>query len=172
MLAFEVSRQLIAAGIRVPGIVLIDSPHPLTQSPLPDGLIEDVIGGKESTTKLSQLVRTQMKFATRHLVAYDHTKSPTGKTLPPKAVMLRSKEGFPLKRVDCESAVFLAERGDPAAAVKEWETVLGTKVPVLDIPGNHFEPFEPRNVSDPNSFTSCCRRLNVVRNRLAKSPQD
>ena len=63
--------------------------------------------------------------------------------------MLRSREAFNVQNVDfpSQSGKFLAERGDPATMVQEWERLLGTKVPVLDIPGNHFEPFDPRYVS-------------------------
>ncbi|GBE80926.1 Orsellinic acid synthase [Sparassis crispa] len=146
VLAFEVARQLIRSGIRVPGIVLIDSPHPLTKSPLPDSLIENVIGGKGSTNKLTELVRAQMRHATRALISYDLSQSPASGVLPPKAVMLRSQEAFSLPSVETESAAFLAERGDPASSVAQWEKVLGVSVPVIDIPGNHFEPFEPRYV--------------------------
>ncbi|KAI0919364.1 Type I Iterative Polyketide synthase (PKS) [Taiwanofungus camphoratus] len=146
VLAFEVGRQLIDAGVRVPGIVLIDSPHPLTRSPLPPSLIDSVIGEKGSGNRLTQLVRTQMRHATQALVQYDPSQSPACHVMPKKAVMLRSREGFPLAKVETESASFLADRNDPAKSVVEWEKVLGTAVPVLDIPGNHFEPFEAKNI--------------------------
>lgn len=32
-------------------------------------------------------------------------------------------------------------------ATRGWEMVTGARVPVIDVPGNHFEPFEMRNVS-------------------------
>lgn len=32
-------------------------------------------------------------------------------------------------------------------ATKGWEGLAGSKVPVIDIPGNHFEPFDQKNVS-------------------------
>ncbi|OBZ65138.1 Conidial yellow pigment biosynthesis polyketide synthase [Grifola frondosa] len=127
VIAYEAARQLIAAGVPVKGLVLIDSPHPLTSSALPDSLIDAVIGGVSANNKLTPLIITQMKNATRALVAYDPSSSP-----------LRSEK--------IQSLEFLGDRANPTQAVAEWESVLGSKVPVLDIPGNHFEVFERANV--------------------------
>nr|BAO20284.1 polyketide synthase 1 [Grifola frondosa] len=148
VIAYEAARQLIAAGVPVKGLVLIDSPHPLTSSALPDSLIDAVIGGVSANNKLTPLIVTQMKNATRALVTYDPSSSPASKVAAPRAVMLRSREGFPVPKQSekIQSLEFLGDRANPTQAVAEWESVLGSKVPVLDIPGNHFEVFERANV--------------------------
>lgn len=173
VLAFEVARQLIASGVRVPGVLLIDSPHPQTTTPLSDDVINAAFTtNKSSPSRAMELARTQIQFATRSLVEYDPSTSPAKNARPPKAVMLRSREAFRVKTTDLtsQSDAFLAERSDPATMVAEWESILGCKVPVLDIPGNHFEPFDPRHVSpalDPHLFCNL-----TVPHRLAKSPRD
>lgn len=149
VIAFEVARQLIASGINVRGLVLIDSPHPETTTPLSQEVIDAAFSTKTSPTRAMELARSCIQHATAALVEYDPLASPAKTVLPKKAVMLRSREAFNVQNVDfsSQSGKFLAERGDPATMVQEWERLLGTKVPVLDIPGNHFEPFDPRYVS-------------------------
>ena len=90
-----------------------------------------------------------MRRATLALVEYDHTKSSAKEAKIEKAVMLRSKEGVKLPSpYQAESTEWLADRRDSSKAVAGWEEVIGTQIPVLDIPGNHFEPFQPQNVSN------------------------
>lgn len=60
--------------------------------------------------------------------------------------MLRSKEAFRVSGLEV-SDEFLSDRGDSSVTLKGWKEVVGGDIPVLDIPGNHFEPFEPRFVS-------------------------
>ena len=152
VIAFEVSRQLIASGITVPGIVLIDSPHPRTDVPLSDDVINKAFA-QNLPSRASELVRKQMHFATRALVEYNPDRSPAKHVTPPKAVMLRSKESFHPATGNSKSDAFLADRRDPLTVTAEWKAILGRDIPVLDIPGNHFQPFEPHNVS-PAAFAS------------------
>lgn len=65
----------------------------------------------------------------------------------PKMVLLRSREGFDASSLACARHAWLEDRGDQKKAVEGWEKVCGGKVDVVDIPGNHFEVFEQRNVS-------------------------
>lgn len=155
VIAFEVARQLIASGVHVPGVVLIDSPHPRTHTPLSDEVLKAAFS-QSIKTRAMELARTQMQHAMEALVNYDHNLSPAKHVLPSKAVMLRSRDGFHPAKSISQSDVFLAERSDPTTIVAEWEDILGCRVPVLDIPGNHFEPFESRYVSHSRMF---CKTL-------------
>ena len=146
VIAFEVARQLIASGVQVPALVLIDSPHPRTTTPLSNDVINAAFS-HSTKSRAVDLARTQIQFATQALVNYNPDSSPAKDVTPPRAVMLRSREGFAMAKGNSQSDSFLADRRDPATMVAEWEAALGSKVPVLDIPGNHFEPFEPKNVS-------------------------
>ena len=57
------------------------------------------------------------------------------------------------------------ERESVKEAVEGWETVLGQKVEVRDIEGNHFEVFEGSKVSF-SSYTCSCVSLWCGETRL------
>lgn len=143
--------ELMQSGVKVAGVVLIDSPSPFTHSPLPDALIDAVIqsndqaagGGQQA--KLIDLARVQMRHSTRSLVAY---KVPAAARVYPRLVMLRCSEAFDTRAIPgCGPMPFLEDRSDPKASVADWERLTGCDVPVLDIPGHHFEPFHAKHVS-------------------------
>lgn len=54
-----------------------------------------------------------------------------------------------------EVPVWLADRSEPEAVVEGWETMLKGKLKRWDIPGNHFQPFLPANVSLSHASSSC-----------------
>ncbi|THH28714.1 hypothetical protein EUX98_g5474 [Antrodiella citrinella] len=148
VLAYEVSRQLASAGINVSGLIFIDSPYPQTVSTLTDTVIDAVFSMKgKGPSKLRDLARDNIKSLTRSLVAYDHTASPAYQFHAPPAIMLACSEGVDVSRIDSGSTKWLADRKDLSNMVVEWEDALNAKVPVLEIPGNHFEIFESQNVS-------------------------
>ncbi|KAH8105565.1 polyketide synthase [Phellopilus nigrolimitatus] len=160
VVAFHMACELMRVGVKVAGVVLIDSPSPFTQKPLSDALIDAIIQAGSHTSssnlqqsKIIQLARAQMSHATRALVAYDPLLSPVvahAKAYP-NVVMLRCSDPFPLTRVAghvaSESMPFFEDRSDPRASVRDWERLVGKDVPILDIPGHHFEPFAPKNVN-------------------------
>ncbi|KAI5118611.1 hypothetical protein M0805_008042 [Coniferiporia weirii] len=160
VVAFHMACDLMRAGIKVSGVVLIDSPSPYTTNPLPEELIDAVIrhgshssSSSEQQTKVIHLARTQMSHATRALVSYDPSclTSSGSATVYPNVVMLRCSEAFPLSSVTGHKPPrripFLEDRSDPKASVRDWETLTGKDVPVFDIPGHHFDPFTPKNVN-------------------------
>ena len=156
VIAFEVARRLIASGVNVPGLVLIDSPHPDTDTPLSNDVLDAAFSTRGNPSRAVELSRSSIQHATAALVKYDPSSSPAKHASPKKAVMLRSREPFRVKSTNpkSQSDAFLAERRDPTTIIAGWESILGTKVPVLDIPGNHFEPFDPRHVSCSSCFMS------------------
>lgn len=145
-MAFEAARVLITNGTQVRGLVLIDSPHPQMGGQLPEAVIAAVVSAKVPNPRHTELVRLQMRHASKALLEYDPRNSPASHVTPPRAVMLRSRNGYGIDVGDTETARFLTDRRDPATSVVGWEKLLVRPVPVLDIPGNHFQPFEPENV--------------------------
>ncbi len=147
VIAFEVVRQLMSAGIIVKGLILIDSPHPHTSTPLTDDLIDFVFSTRAAgSSRTAELARTQMKHATRALVAYNPDKSPAQSYMPQKTAYLRSREAFKPGDLIVQDR-FLSDRDDTVSMCAGWESALGHAPMIMDIPGNHFEPFEPHHVS-------------------------
>ncbi|KAJ3549836.1 hypothetical protein NM688_g5137 [Phlebia brevispora] len=147
VIAFEVARQLISSSVRVAGLVLIDSPPPQTKAPLSSDVLATLFAHK-SPSPIARLARTQIEFATEALVEYTPYLSPAKHTIPQKAVMLRCREPFSVGPCRTESDLFLSRRGDDATFVAEWEALLGYRIPTLDIPGNHFEPFDWQHIHE------------------------
>lgn len=164
MVAFEMASRLMREGVKVAGVVLIDSPSPFTTNTLSEHLIDTVIGSSaqavnDQEPKVLKLARQQMAYATQALVSYDPMDALPSLEMP-KVVMLRCTEPFTLpnsEKLGCSFDPFLEDRSDPKALVEDWERLTGREVPVLDIPGHHFGPFATKNVrlhSDwkPRSF--------------------
>ncbi|KAI0055306.1 polyketide synthase [Artomyces pyxidatus] len=144
VVAFEAARQLLKKGIAVKGVVLIDSPSPLNHVPLSDSLIDSVakLDGRNTMSDVGLLVKRQFQMNSRMLGKYDPLAG--GGPYPP-LVLLRSSEGYnPAGVVDVP--LWLADRSDPRQAVAGWETIVGTSVKVIDMPGHHFNPFHTSNI--------------------------
>lgn len=157
VVAFHMACELIRAGIKVSGVVLIDSPSPFSHEILSDDLINSVIHEKSHSnvnsqqTNLSQLARKQMSYATRALVDYDPLCFSSNTSVYPNVVMLRCEDSF---ISDCSPKnTFLEDRDEPEVITCDWEKLIGKKIPILDIPGHHFEPFSPKNVSKYKTHT-------------------
>lgn len=145
MAAYETSLQLAKKGIQTQGILLIDSPSPINHVPLSDALIDSVVNldARSANSDLGRLVKAQFAMNARMLGKYDPRA--TGGTCPP-LVLLRSSEGFNPPGVS-DVPIWLADRSDPKIATAGWESLASGPVKVLDIPGHHFTPFYPANVS-------------------------
>lgn len=100
---------------------------------------------KSSDTQkaLNNSLRRQFITNTGMLAIY----RPAHNVPTPKMILLRSSEGYDLSSLPCEYNAWLEDRSDPRSAVEGWEKVVGGKVDMIDIPGNHFEVFEAKNVS-------------------------
>ncbi len=93
---------------------------------------------------MHQSIRTQVILNTAMLADF----RPAHSAPTPKMVLLRSIEGYDTTSLPCEYNAWLSDRSDVRSAVEGWETVVNAKVAVIDIPGNHFEPFDAENVRD------------------------
>ncbi|KAI0073585.1 ketoacyl-synt-domain-containing protein [Panus rudis PR-1116 ss-1] len=149
IIAFEVARKLVADGLSVQGLILIDCPQPDDTSALPDSVIDTVFSSEGlCENPLVDIARDQMRASTRMLSNYNPTQSNTSsKTL--KAVILRCREPVPMDAYsqDTASMSWLTERSDPRQVTVPWEDFLGTNLPFFDIPGHHFSAFDSSNVS-------------------------
>nr|WGJ61596.1 ShPKS5 polyketide synthase 5 [Sanghuangporus sanghuang] len=153
IVAFHMACELMRTGVRVAGVVLIDSPSPFTRNPLPQSLINSVIcpssGSSKQQSRLIELARTQMSHATEALVAYDASANRPSQY--PNVAMLRCIDTFPLSDMrmnfPLEPMPFLEDRSNPRTSVNDWERLVGKEVRIFDIPGHHFEPFSTKNVS-------------------------
>ncbi len=155
------SSLLRQAGVDVKGIILIDSPSPFTDQVLPDALIDAVLGklrrqapasDERTKTKTTlELAKIQMQHSSRALVSFDpcrpHDEDAESGTYP-KAVMVRCTSPVSMSGAGVSWACvpFLDDRHDPRTMTDDWESLVGCRIPVLDVPGNHFEMFENGNV--------------------------
>lgn len=130
---------------------MIDSPDPSTSTPLSEDVLSAIFAN-HSNSRAIELAKMQMRHSTRALVEYNPFNSTVKDFLPAKAVMLRSREAFCANGSSIGSDVFLNSREDPSTMLAGWERILCTQIPVLDIPGNHFQPFDRPYVSTPPCF--------------------
>jgi thioesterase domain-containing protein len=143
VVAFETAKRLTQNGVRVRGIVLIDSPCPSKHVPLSSAVIDHVTKShsKGIDSGTISLVAEQFKESSRLLSVYK--PSSTGKLEVP-IVLLRSSEGYAPAGLDVPD--WLQHRGSDGAVVGEWEALTQSPVKTWSIPGDHFAPFTPENI--------------------------
>jgi hypothetical protein len=136
--------------VELKGVILIDSPNPLNHVPLSLPLIEDIIDNSiKRNSDIREFCKSQFTTNAKLLREYDPYKiANLNEGLPLRLVCLVCRDGYnsPTSCVDVPS--WLSDRGDITTIPKGWELVSGSVVQALDIPGHHFEPFQPHNVSD------------------------
>lgn len=98
--------------------------------------------GSATRARVAALVHAQFESNSRNLLAYHPEPGPS-----PRIVLLRSRESYSTTNLGCAPHEWLENRTDVEIATKGWEEITGVPVPVVEIPGNHFEPFENGNVS-------------------------
>lgn len=143
-MAFEASRQLIKKGIDA-RVILVDSPSPINHVPLPERLLESIVNldSRSARSGIAQFVKTQ--FRLNSIVLGKYNPQPADGPFP-HLVLLRSREGF--QPIDIANVPrWLFDRGDVQQATAGWESLTGSPIKVWDIPGHHFQPFHPANVS-------------------------
>ena len=146
VVAFRAAQILLADKHPVRGVVLIDSPPPLDHQPLPADLIDIVFKTSQKPNKIvdtiHRSIRRQVILNTAMLTSF----RPVHGTPTPKMILLRSREGYDTSSLPVRHTAWLSDRSDPRCLIDDWETVVGAKVDVMDIPGHHFGPFEAENV--------------------------
>ncbi|KAF8074125.1 putative polyketide synthase [Lyophyllum atratum] len=158
--AYEIAHHLERLGTHVQGILLIDSPSPINHIPLSDALIDSIlnIDGRSSSSEMGKLVKAQFSMNARLLGKYH--PEPTAGRCPP-LVLLRSRDGF--RPSDVDVPAWLSNRSDPERAAAGWVTLSNGRVRVIDIPGHHFQPFQPSNIRDVSlRMVEACEYLEVL----------
>ncbi|KAF7327230.1 hypothetical protein MKEN_00300100 [Mycena kentingensis (nom. inval.)] len=160
--AYEIALQLTARGVHVKGIILIDAPSPVNHVPLPESVIDRVLQLDASrSVELAALVRRQFSLNAQMLGQYvPHATA----SLCPALVLLRSSEGVHFDDGATDQVPqWLSERSDPQASVAAWQSLAHCSIKVLDIPGNHFEPFHSANVAELSlRISDACEYLESI----------
>ncbi|KAL8913791.1 MAG: hypothetical protein Q9172_007210 [Xanthocarpia lactea] len=163
VVAFEAAHILQGQGVDVRGLVLIDSPYPHNHEPLPEEVIKYVLHRNSSrkgvknqgddTSKSSPLL-LEFKANAALLGAY----SPPHTRCDIKTVILRSRDTFDTSALCGVKYDWLSSQSARTEAIKGWESIVGERVDVLDIPGNHFQAFEEQNIAETSKqIDKACR---------------
>ncbi|KAL6711554.1 polyketide beta-ketoacyl-synthase [Coniothyrium glycines] len=152
VLAFEVSRQLRnCKPTAVKGVILIDSPPPISHEPLPDVIVSHICERMPAHTPGMQRVRrnieAQFKRNARLLGSYNPPLSnavDTSRNV--SCIMLKCKNTFDMQGLCDIKYGWLDDDKFRETSTKAWEDLVGGAVPVLDIDGNHFDVFSPANI--------------------------
>jgi hypothetical protein len=56
-------------------------------------------------------------------------------------------DGFHPQNLVDDVPPWITNRIDASSIVSGWDSLSSSSVRIIDIPGNHFQPFEPENVS-------------------------
>ena len=148
VVAFEIARILTSRGVKVAGVVLIDSPSPSAPPLLSDAIIDCLLRDRDRErtidSSMTALVTRQFKQSTVLLAKYVPGTRNAAREAP--VAFLRCTAGFYPDGVEDVPAWF-RERGQVGQIVGSWEALVGGPIPVWDVPGHHFEPFSRVHVS-------------------------
>jgi thioesterase domain-containing protein len=133
-------QQLRKLGVKVKGLILIDSPSPINHKPLPDEVIAYVTRSNSTDGTLAQEFRRNASL----LGLYE--PRPLDEKAKLNVIMLRSKDTFDTETLCSVRYDWLSSQDARAEDITKWESLAGSKVNVLPIRGNHFEPFTSENV--------------------------
>ncbi|CAG8892509.1 unnamed protein product [Penicillium egyptiacum] len=141
VVAHEVAQQLKSQDYDTLGIILIDSPCPLNHEPLPSAVVNLILHPVHAT---SPRITEQFAHHARFLADY----RPSG-SIPEDRLygMLHSQDCLDTTRLCGVKYPWLEDANARIESLSNWQSVIGQELLVFDIPGNHFEPFKPANVS-------------------------
>lgn len=143
---------MMKEGFDVRGVVLVDAPCPTDRVPLSATLVNHVVsrgGNSRSETEAAETVKEQLRKSSDLLKG--HSPSPDGPF--PRVAFLRSREGVKVESglMGEEIPVWLTDREVSETTTGEWEVLLKGELKRWDLPGDHFQPFMPENVSGSGS---------------------
>jgi len=152
VVAFEAAQQLVANGFEVKGLILIASPSPVDNEPLPAAVIASITKpsnqphNQPHTSCISAALEAEFLSHAALLGTYkpEFFSKANGRRL--KTVMLRSRDLFDTESLCGVRYDWLSRQDTRAADVVAWEELAGGHVEILPIPGNHFEAFSKENV--------------------------
>jgi hypothetical protein len=139
---------MMSEGFDVKGVILVDTPFPRDHIPLSLALLDHVVtqgNPSRSETETMGSIKEQFRGSSELLKRY----SPPSDGPYPRVAFLRSREGVKIESesVRGEVPVWLVDREAPSTTLGGWEALLEGTVERWDVPGDHFQPFMPENVS-------------------------
>ena len=143
-MAFEMANQIREAGIVVKGLILIDSPYPVDHQPLPKQISSAVVEGIYSQQDHKTKSKTLKAFE-RHASMLAAYAAPTQCNLV--TVALKSSQSIPTEEKYGVDYSWLSSQDVRAEAMDLWSKLIGGRLEILDISGDHFQAFDPDNVS-------------------------
>lgn len=148
MVAFQAARWLSKAGFQVKGLVLIDSPCPRKHEPLPEKIVAHILKSPlpDANTGMSNIIN-EFKHNASLLAKFDPLDFDNTKHAKIKTVYLQSQETFDTEASCGLRYDWLSNQQVRTTAIRGWEVLVGDKIEVLPVPGNHFQPFDPEFVS-------------------------
>ena len=123
-------------------------------------LIEEVIGNSTNgNSDIQEFCKTQFTKNAKLLSEYDPYKT-VDEGFPLRLVCLVCREGYNAPNCAVVPS-WLSDRRDITTVTKGWELISGSALQTLDIPGHHFEPFQPQNVSHFPCFQEFTRLMHT-----------
>ncbi|KXT12258.1 hypothetical protein AC579_2039 [Pseudocercospora musae] len=173
IIAFETACCLASqSDVSVRGVILIDAPPPFGHQPIAKKTIEAAMAftQKQNTRPRPKAVK-DFEDAVALLTIRNNLRraallgqyAPTWRRPMPKVILLRSSEGLHIPgATNLPQNKWLHDRSDPSVSIAAWQELLGEKIDVIDIPGDHFHPFEPENVKGTTAaIKRACEILDI-----------
>ncbi|KAK4060472.1 uncharacterized protein Triagg1_10742 [Trichoderma aggressivum f. europaeum] len=153
VLAFEVSHQLLHQGIRVKGVILVDSPVPKSHEALPRQIISYILNQRRNGSFNSNRVSANSEVAMRArasiesqfrrhadmLQCYNPKRNPHGDV---PCVIIKCARNMDTMSLCGVEYPFLGNSESRDQSNGEWENLTSQRIPVLDVNCNHFEVFD------------------------------
>jgi thioesterase domain-containing protein len=139
---------MMKEGLDVKGVVLVDAPCPTEHVPLSATLLDHIVTRRKPSRSEAETMRSikeQFRKSSELLKGY----SPSSDGPYPRVAYLRSREGVKVESESMREKVpaWLTDRDEPGTTISGWEMLLKEKLRRWDVPGDHFQPFLPENVS-------------------------
>lgn len=169
--AFETARLLSErGGCLVRGVVLIDPPPPLDHVPIARDTVQAAMAAKHGHQSAGARSPEAARFheAIGALAVRNNLRRaallgryrPRLRGVMPRVVLLRSSEGFSAAGCVLPENKWLHDRRDVRTSSAAWEELVGAKVKVIDVPGDHFTPFEPGHIDGTSqAIYDACQML-------------
>lgn len=148
VVAFEIGCLMMKEGFDVKGVVLVDAPCPTDRVTLPATLLDHIVTrGKPSRSEMETMGSVKEQFGRSSELLKRYSPSPDGPY--PRVAFLRSREGMKIESESMleEVPVWFTDREEPETTVRGWEMLLEGSLKRWNVPGDHFQPFLPENVS-------------------------
>ncbi|RYP12953.1 hypothetical protein DL767_010979 [Monosporascus sp. MG133] len=152
VLAFEVSRQLRKLGTTVKGVILIDSPYPIDHQALPSEVISHVVKkpskGRQLLSDAAKQARDTIEAQFRRHARMLQEYNPDRNVEDVPCVMLKCTHTLDTETLCGVSYPWLSEDAFRDQCVRDWEQLIGKRIPVMDVDCNHFEVFDEKHLQD------------------------